>query len=183
MPNITRYGVPMADERPGEREVGIEIALRGIRRGPPRARKSPFTGELETYAELEMNAEEHRAAAAIIARHGALDDHGEGRIALPVAQIEIWGFDFDGCMMNLSGDLQSACDFVFELATAARLVVQFEAAPGDPSALVTTAEALTLARALDEAAHEELGPMLLVADAAAMWRALARPDARPRGIA
>ena len=31
----------------------IEIAVRGIRRGPPRARKSPFTGELETYAELE----------------------------------------------------------------------------------------------------------------------------------
>lgn len=173
----------MSEERPIERAVGIEIAVRGIRRGPPRARKSPFTGELETYAELEMNDEEYRAAAAIMARYGAVDEYGEGRLALPTAQVEVWGFDYDGCMMNLIGELQSACDFVFELATAARLVVQFESAASDASALVTTPELLSQARALDAAAHEELGPIILVADAAAMWRALARPSAQPRGVA
>ena len=173
----------MSEERRIERVVGIEIAVRGIRRGPPRARTSPFTGELETYAELEMSDEEYRAAAAIIARHGAVDEHGEGRLDLPAAQIEIWGFDYDGCMMNLIGELRGACDFVFELATAARLVVQFESAAGDASALVTTAELLKQARALDDEAHEELGPIVLVTDAAAMWRALARPGAQPRGVA
>lgn len=166
-----------------EHAVGIEIAVRGTRRGPPRARKSPFTGDLETYAELEMNDEEYRAAAAIIARYGAVDPSGEGRLDLPTAQIEIWGFDVDGGMMNLVGELRGACDFVFELATAARLVVQFESAAGDASALVTTAEVLKQARALDDDAHEELGPIVLVADPAAMWRALAPPGAQPRGVA
>src|SRR3954447_7706394 len=104
----------MSEERLIERAVGIEIAVRGIRRGPPRARKSPFTGELETYAELEMSEEEYRAAAAIIARYGVVDEHGEAHLDLPTAQIEIWGFDRDGCMMNLVGDLRGACDFVFE---------------------------------------------------------------------
>jgi hypothetical protein len=173
----------MSEERPIERARGIEIAVRGIRRGPPRARKNPFTGELETYAELEMNDEEHRAATAIMARYGAIDEHGEGRLALPTAQIDIWGFDYDGCMMNLLGELRGACELLFELATAARLIVQFESAAGDASALVTTAALLAQARALDDAAHEELGPIVLVADAAAMWRALARPGAQPRGIA
>jgi hypothetical protein len=173
----------MSEERPVERAVGIEIAVRGIRRGPPRARKSPFTGELETYAELEMSDEEYRAAAAVIARYGAVDEYGEGRLDLPTAQIEMWGFDFDGCMMNLVGDLHGACDFVFELATAARLVVQFDSAEGEAGALVTTPEVLAQARALDDAAHEELGPIVLVADAAAMWRLLARPEAQPRGTA
>jgi hypothetical protein len=173
----------MSEERPIVRAIGIEIAVRGIRRGPPRARKSPFTGELETYAELEMNDEEYRAAAAIMARYGAVDEVGEGRLEVPAAQIEIWGFDYDGCMMNLIGELRGACDFLFELATAARLIVQFESAAGEASALVTTAALLTQARALDDAAHEELGPIVLVSDAAAMWRSLARPGAQPRGIA
>lgn len=173
----------MFEERPFERLEGVEIAVRGIRRGPPRARKSPFTGELESYAELEMNDDEYRAATAIMGRHGAVDEYGEGRLDVPTAQIEVWGFDYDGCMMKLLGELRGACELVFELATAARLIVQFESAAGDASALVTTAELLTQARALDEAAHEELGPIVLVADAAAMWRALARPGAQPRGIA
>lgn len=162
--------------------MGIEIAVRGMRRGPPRARKSAFTGELETYAELEMNEEEYRAAAALMARYGKVDELGEGRLELPNAQIEVWGFDYDGCMMNLLGELRGACDFVFELATAAHLVVQFESAAGEASALVTTAELLTATRALDAAAHEELGPIVLVTDAAAMWLALA-PRSAQRGIA
>lgn len=171
----------MTDET--ERVVGVEIAVRGMHRGPPRARKSAFTGDLETYAELEMNDEEYRAAAAIMARYGKLDEHGEGRLELPTAQIEIWGFDYDGCMMNLIGDLRVACDFVFELATGARLIVQFESAAGDASALVTTPELLTETRALDGAAHEELGPIVLVTDATAIWRALAPSGAQPRGTA
>ena len=157
--------------------------MRGIRRGPPRARKSPLTGLLETYAELEMNDDEYRSAVAIMARHGKVDEHGEGRLDLPTAQIEIWGFDYDGCMMNLIGELQGACDFVFELATAACLIVQFEAEIGEASALVTTPELLTRTRALDDAAREELGPIVLVADSAAMWRMVSRPGAQPRGIA
>lgn len=173
----------MSEERPIERAPGIEIAVRGIRRGPPRARKSPLSGELETYAELEMNDEEYRAAAALMARYGAVDEYGEGRLDLPTAQIEVWGFDYDGCMMNLRGEVWGACEFVFELATAAHLVVQFESAAGDASALVTTEQSLTQARALDAAAHEELGPIILVPDVPAMWRALAPPGAQPRGIA
>jgi hypothetical protein len=165
----------MSEEQVVERAEGIEIAVRGTRRGPPRARKSPLTGAVETYAELEMDDEEYRAAAAVIARHGAVDEHGEARLELPTAQIDIWGFDVDGAMMKLLGDLRGACEFVFELATAARLVVQFESAVGAASALVTTAAALTQARALDAAAHDELGPIVLVDDAAAMWRALAAP--------
>jgi hypothetical protein len=173
----------MSDERWIERANGIEIAVRGIRRGPPRARKNPFTGEPTTYAELEMNDEEHRAAAAIMARHGAIDEHGGGCLTLPTAQIEVWGFDHDGCMMNLAGELRGACELLFELATTAHLIVQFESPAGDASALVTTEALLAQARALDDAAHEELGPIVLVADAEAMWRALARPGAQPRGIA
>lgn len=166
-----------------EREVGLEIAVRGIRRGPPRERRSLLTGALETYAELEMTDDEYRAASAIFARYGTIDEYGEGRLALPTASIEVWGFDFDGCMMNLVGDLHGACELLFELATAARLIVQFESAAGDPSALVTTAEVLEQVRALDDAAHDEIGPVILVTDVAAMWRRLARPDAQPRGVA
>ncbi len=173
----------MSEELPIERPVGVEIAVRGIRRGPPRERKSPITGMLETYAELEMNDEEYRAAIAIMARYGAVDEYGDGRLDLPTAQIELWGFDRDGCMMNLLGELRGACDFVFELATAAHLIVQFESAVGVGAALVTTPALLTLAHALDDAAHEELGPISLVSDAAAMWRALAPPGAVPRGLA
>lgn len=174
----------MSEEQPIEGAVGVEIVVRGIRRGPLRTRKNPFTGEVETSAKLEMNDEEFRAATAIMAAYGGIDEYGEGRLALPTAQIEIWGFrDYNGCTINLIGELRGACDFVFELATAARLVVQFESAAGDASALVTTAELLAQARALDDAAHEELGPIVLVADAAAMWRALARPGAQPPGIA
>ncbi len=163
--------------------MGVEIAVRGARRGPPRPRKSPFTGAMETYAELEMTDDEYRAAAALLARYGQVDEYGEGRLDLPTAQVEVWGFDFDGCMMNLIGDLRGACDFVFELATAAHLVVQFEAELGEACALVTTPETLALTQALDEAAHEELGRILLVTDAASLWRALARPEASPRGVA
>ncbi|MFO0738313.1 MAG: hypothetical protein U0270_20640 [Labilithrix sp.] len=163
--------------------MGIEIAVRGTHRGPPRARKSPFTGAMETYAELEMTDEEYRAASDVIARYGKVDEYGEGRLDLPTAQIEIWGFDFDGCMMNLIGELRGACDFVFELATAARLVVQFESEVGAASALVTSAEAERQAGALDDAAHEELGPILRVTSPAEMWRALAGPNAPPRGVA
>jgi hypothetical protein len=162
----------MSEEQPNERAVNIEIGLRGIRRGPPRPRKSALTGEQEIYAELEMVDEEYRAATAIMARYGGVDEYGEGRLSLPAAQIEVWGFEYDGCMMNLSGDLRAACDFVFELATAAHLVVQFESVQGDASALVTTPDLLKRVQALDDAAREELGPIVLVADAAAMCERL-----------
>lgn len=161
----------------------IEIAVRGSRRGPPRPRPSPLTGKLETYAELELSEEDYRAAAEIFARHGKVDEFGEGRLELPTAQVEVWGFDYDGWMMNLAGDLRGACDLVFELATAARLIVQFEGAAGEASALVTTPEVLSRANVLDEAAQDELGPILLAPDADAVWRALARPEAPPRGLA
>ncbi len=174
----------MANEQPSERVVvGIELAVRGARRGPARARKSPFTGEMESYAELEMTDEEYRAATAVLARYGKVDEYGEGRLDLTTAQIEVWGFDFDGAMINLIGELRGACDVLFELATAASLVVQFESALGEASALVTTPGALALTRALDQAAHEELGPVVLVADAEALWRAIAPPHAQPRGVA
>jgi hypothetical protein len=163
----------MSEQLPNDRAVAIEIGLRGIRRGPPRPRKNALTGEPEVYAELEMNDDEYLAATAIMARYGGVDEYGEGRLALPAAQVEVWGFEYDGCMMNLSGNLRTACDFVFELATVARLVVQFESTEGDASALVTTPELLTQAQALDEAAREELGPVVLVEDAVAMWRRLA----------
>jgi len=173
----------MSSKNPLEPAPGIEIAVRGLRRGPARARKSLLTGQVETYAELEMTDDDFRTAAALLARHGRVDEHGEGRLELPTAQIEIWGFEHDGCMMNLLGELRGACDFVFELATAARLVVQFESPTGEASALVTTEALLAQARALDDAAHEELGPIVLVPDAAAMWRALAPPGTQPRGLA
>lgn len=165
-----------AEELPNENGVAIEIGLRGIRRGPTRPRKNVLTGEAETYAELEMNDEEYRAATAIMARHGGVDEYGEGRLVLPAARIEVWGFEYDGCMMSLSGDLRTAIEFVFELATAARLIVQFESAAGDASALVTTPKLLAEAQALDAAALEELGSIVLVEDAAAMWRRLRSPD-------
>lgn len=130
-----------------------------------------------------MNDEEYRKAAALLARYGEMNDHGEGRLDLPTAQIEVWGFEIDGAMMNLVGELRGACDFLFELATAARLIVQFESPIGEASALVTTPEALGLTRALDEAAHEELGPIVLAPDPTAVWRALAGPAAQPRGQA
>lgn len=160
-----------------EASPGVEIALRGIRRGPPRARKSPLTGEQETYAELEMNDAEYHAATSLMARYGAIDEYGEGLLELATAQVEVWGFDYDGCMMRLLGELRCASDFVFALATAAHLVVQFESA-GGPSALVTTPASLDAARALDPAALEGLGPILLAADPAAFCRALAGFDAR-----
>jgi hypothetical protein len=125
-----------------------------------------------------MDDEEYRAATSIMARYGGVDEYGEGRLGLPGAQAEVWGFEYDGCMMNLSGDLRTACEFVFELATAARLVVQFESAAGDASALVTTPELLAQAQALDDAAREELGPIILVADAAALWLRLRLPDTK-----
>lgn len=138
---------------------------------------------METYAELEMSDEEYRTAAAILARYGKVDEHGEGRLDLPTAQIEVWGFEFDGAMMNLIGELRGACDFLFELATAARLIVQFESPIGEASALVTTPEALAMTESLDEAAHEELGRIVLAPDPATLWRHLAGPTAQPRGQA
>lgn len=164
----------MTEQRPNNGAVGIEIAVRGIRRGPPRQRKSAFTGELETYAELEMNDAEYDAATAIMARYGTIDEYGEGLLDLPAAKVEVWGFEYDGCMMNLVGDVRSACELVFELATAAHLVVQFDSADGDASALVTTPELLQQASALDAAALEELGPIVLVPDAAILAQVLGR---------
>ena len=173
----------MSEERTIESAAGVWIAVRGSRRGPPRSRKSRITGELETCAKLELNDEEYRAATAIMARYGNVDEYGEGLLDLPAAQIEVWGFDYHGCTMTLIGGLRGACDFVFELATAARLIILFESAAGDARALVTTAEVLAAARALDDAAHQELGPIILVADAPAMWRALVLPDAQPGELA
>lgn len=130
-----------------------------------------------------MSDAEYRAASAVVARYGKIDEYGEGRLELFGGEVEVWGFDYDGAMLSLIGDLRGPCDFVFELATAGRLVVQFDAPLGEACALVTTQEVLTLTEALDAAAHEELGPICLVTDSEALWRVLSRPEVPPRGMA
>lgn len=152
--------------------MGLELAFRGTHRGPERLRKDPFTGTDALHSELEMSAEEHAAACAVIARHGELDAGGDAFLAFTTANVEIWGFDLDGGMMKPIGDLREACSFFFEVATAGRLAIQFETPVADQRAIVTTPEALAQAKALDAAAHEELGPIILVVDAAALFAEL-----------
>ncbi|MFO0639013.1 MAG: hypothetical protein U0183_07365 [Polyangiaceae bacterium] len=96
------------------------------------------------HSPLVMSAEELAAALAVLARYGALDENGDGRALLDGAALELSGFDEQGGLVKVIGDLGVACRALFELATAGELLIL----PDEGDAQVTTAGALTRARDL-----------------------------------
>lgn len=147
--------------------MGFEVHLRGSRRGAPREVRNPFTGALVTHAPLVMSAEEHSAALAVLARYGELDEDGGGQIALEGAALELSGFDEQGALVKVLGDLDVACRALFELATAGELLI----VPDEGDAFVTTAGALARARQL-ATSDDTFGPFVLVATPEALAAAL-----------
>jgi len=146
--------------------MGFELTLRGTRRAPPRQGQNPFTGELELHAPLVMSATEHAAMLTVIGRHGGrLDDCGGGRVVLEKAALFFSGFDEEGGLVKVEGDLRLACVVLFDLAEAGQLVVL----PDLGDALVTSRSALERATALE---HELGSPTIVVDDAEALAAAL-----------
>ena len=139
--------------------MSFELGLRGTHQGPPRRARNPFTGVMGTENPLVMRDDELHAALAVIARHGTLDEDGGGILDLSAAKIEFSSFGAEGDLVKVSGDLARACEFLFELATAGQIaVVILSAGDDEPASLVTTANALARAGAVEE----ELGSASLV---------------------
>lgn len=124
------------------------------------------------HAALVMSAAELDAALAVIARRGGSLDDGGGLLTLAHAAIQFYGFDAEGDLVKVIGDLRTACEFLFELASAGQLVIWNGAADDDrPASFVTTTDALSRAAALDD----ELGTTVLVTSAEHLFVSLA-PD-------
>jgi hypothetical protein len=146
--------------------MGLELMLRGTRRASPREVRNPFTGQLAMHAPLVMSDAELECALAILARHGGrLGEDGGGLVRLDGAALEFSGFDAEGDLVNVSGDLRVACRVLFELAEAGQMAIL----PDTGDGLVTSRETLARAQQLTD----ELGAPVLVADADALARALA----------
>lgn len=119
------------------------------------------------HAPLVMSAEEHSAALAVLARHGGLEEDAGGQIVLEGAALELSGFDEEGALVKIMGDLGVACRALFELATAGELLI----VPDEGDAFVTTAGALARARQL-ATSDDTFGPFVLVETPAALTAAL-----------
>ena len=152
--------------------MGFELGLRGTHRDVPREIIDPFTRKPAMHAPLVMSAVELDAARAVIARRGGTLDDGAGLLTLRHAAIQFYGFDAEGDLVKVIGDLRTACEFLFELATEGQLVIWNGAAADDRVAsFVTTTAALARTRALDD----ELGTTILVTSAEELFVSLA-PD-------
>lgn len=103
----------------------------------------------------------------VLVRAGAaLDDGGAGFVALPRARLELYGPDAG--LVKVSGDLESACVVLFDLATAGQLSISAPNFHEDEPVLVTTAEALAR---LEQTPAE--GAAIVVADAGELASAVA----------
>ncbi len=98
-----------------------------------------------------MSEDEHQAALSVIARHGGGIEDGRGSLALAQAEIHFDNFGREGTDVEITGDIDSALDVLFELATAGRLVVMNTHERCDePELVVTSAEAHAQALASNE---------------------------------
>src|SRR6266508_6801856 len=89
-----------------------------------------------------MSEDEHQAALSVIARHGGGIEDGRGSLALAQAEIHFDNFGREGTDVEITGDIDSALDVLFELATAGRLVVvNTHERCDEPELVVTSAEA------------------------------------------
>lgn len=121
------------------------------------------------HSPLVMSEKELGDALAVLARYGGrLDEDGGGLIVLGGAQLQFSGFDEQGDLVKIIGDLGVACRTLFELATAGQMVI----VPDEGNACVTTAEALGRAASLAEE-DGELGPCVLVESADGLAACLA----------
>ncbi len=104
---------------------------------------------------LVMSPDEWQAAMSVMSRHGATTNHiGVTDVILPRAHLQFMGFDADGDMPKVFGDLACACEFLFELATAGHMAIfNVYAEDGEPTSYVTTAEAMERVRTLPRASH------------------------------
>jgi hypothetical protein len=146
--------------------MAFELMLRGTRRASPREVRNPFTGQLQTIAPLVMSEAEFEASVAVLARHGGrLDEDGGGLVRLEGAALEFSGFDEEGDLVKVIGDLHVACRVLFELAVAGQMAIL----PDSGDGLVTSGAALVRAQQLEQ----ELGsPVVVVEDAEALAAAL-----------
>jgi hypothetical protein len=147
--------------------MAFELMLRGTRRASPREVRNPFTGLLQMHAPLVMSDAELQASLAVLARHGGrLDEGGGGLVRLEGAALEFSGFNEEGDLVKVNGDLHVACRLLFELAAAAQMAIL----PDGGDGLVTSREALVRAQQLER----ELGsPVVVVENAEALATALA----------
>jgi hypothetical protein len=163
--------------------MGFEVCLRGTHRSAPVQTINPFTRESVMDEPLVMNADELRAAMAVMTRHGATtNDLGVTQVALAKAHLQFMGFDEQGDVPSVVGDLACACEFLFELATAGRMAIQnVYAEEGEPTSYVTSVEAFERAQTLQ--GEDDLGPTVLVESAAELVAAFAPHHANATGYA
>jgi len=109
-----------------------------------------------------MSEDEHRAALSVIARHDGGIEGGRGSLALAKAEIRFGDFGDEGTDVEITGDIDSALDVLFEIATAGRMVViNTHEKCDEPVPVVTTADA----RAQALASEHDFGRPTLVNDA------------------
>jgi hypothetical protein len=147
--------------------MAFEVMLEATRWGAPREVRNPFTGGMVTSCPAEPSEAELGAMRAVLVRAGAtLDDDGGGFLALPRARLELYGPDAG--LVKVSGDLESACVVLFDLATAGHLSISAPNFHEDEPVLVTTADALAR---LEQA--PAAGPAIVIANASELARRLA----------
>ncbi len=146
--------------------MGFELMLRGTRRASPREVRNPFTGQLQMHAPVAMSETELQGTLAVLARHGGrLDECGSGLVRLEGAALQFSGFNAEGDLIKVIGDLRVACRVLFDLAAAGQMAIL----PDSGHGLVTSSEALARAQQLGE----ELGtPVFVVENAEALATAL-----------
>jgi hypothetical protein len=131
---------------------------------------------MQMHSPVVMSEKELGAALSVLGRYGGgLDEDGGGLVVLDGAELQFSGFDEEGDLVKILGDLRVACRTLFELATVGQMVIM----PDEGNAYVTTAEAL--GRAEELATEEEaFGPCTLVENADALAAALAGECERAR---
>ena len=123
------------------------FSLTGTRRGPDREAISPFTGKPAMFPTFLMSDEERAAVLAAISRHGGAIADRRGSVVLPGAEITFREFDGARFGVSITGAIEPAIAFLFEIATAGRLVVMNDHEKCDePVPVVTTAEAAAQAK-------------------------------------
>ncbi|MBS2013565.1 MAG: hypothetical protein JST00_11790 [Deltaproteobacteria bacterium] len=118
------------------------FSLTGTRPGEPRTAVNPFTGEPGLYTPFVMSDEQHAAVVAVIKGHGGVVEAGTGRLAASGAELRFDDLGGPRCRVTIEGAIEPAIAVLFEIATAARVVVMNEhEACDEPVPVVTTAEA------------------------------------------
>jgi hypothetical protein len=153
--------------------MSFEVGLRGTHRGAPTQGVDPFTKEPMTYEPLVMSSDELQAAISVMSRYGATTNHvGVTQVVLAKAKLQFTGLDAEGDMPRVDGDLASACEFLFELATAGQMAIyNVYSEEGEPACYVTTPEAYERAQTLQD--EDDLGPTVLIENAGQLLLALA----------